>query len=326
MQSFLGGTTYILNVFFFLEYKTLVGIATVYRVFICSQTAFFSHMNQKLQLALMAKRMSYTVAFKLSVIEFVEKIGNRQAGREFGVNKKLVRDWRKKKSKLSTLPRATRLQHVGVTLHWPKLKSRLHEWVLDKRVNGIGVSGTIIRLKAKAMAKEMSPEDVEAFTGSPPWLYSFMKRKGLVVRQKTKIAQRLSHEFEEKLISFQKMIIRKRKRNGYKLQQLGNMDETPMNFDMPPSRTVNPIGEKSILIKTTGNEKNHFTVVLACLVDCTKLKPMIIFKRKTMPKEAIPPGVIVHVQSKGGIDEVGMKLWIEKVWECHLGGCLKKKA
>ena len=78
-----------------------------------------------------------------------------------------------------------------------------------------------------------------------------------------------------------------RKKNKYSLQQIGNMDETPMNFDMPPSRTVNTAGEKSILIKTTGNEKNHFTVVLACLANGTKLKPKIMFKRKTMPKEDI---------------------------------------
>lgn len=58
------------------------------------------------------------------------------------------------------------------------------------------------------------------------------------------------------------------------------MDETPMNFDMPPSCTVNTAGEKSILIKTTGNENNHFTVVLTCLVDSTELKPMITFKWK----------------------------------------------
>ena len=49
------------------------------------------------------------------------------------------------------------------------------------------------------------------------------------------------------------MIIRMRRHN-YDLQQIGNMDETPMNFDMPPTHTVNPSGEKTILIKTTGNE------------------------------------------------------------------------
>ena len=117
-------------------------------------------------------------------------------------------------------------------------------------------------------------------------------------------------------------MIRLRKKNDYDLQQIGNMDETPMNFDMPPSRTVNTAGEKSIIIKTTGNEKNHFTVVLACLADGTKLKPMIILKRKTMPKDEIPPEV---VHEMGWMDENGMQLWI-KVWKCRPGGLIRKKA
>ena len=97
-------------------------------------------------------------------------------------------------------------------------------------------------------------------------------------------------------------------------------------FDMPPSRTVNPAGEKTVLINTTGIEKNHFTVVLACLADGTKLKPMIIFKRKTMPREDIPSEILVHFHDKGWMYENGMKLWIQKVWETRPGGLLKKNA
>ena len=112
------------------------------------------------------------------------------------------------------------------------------------------------------------------------------------------------------------------------------MDETPMNFDMPPSHTVNPVGEKTVLIKTTGNENSRFAVVLACLSrwhqaeadDGTKLKLMIIFKRKTMPMEDIPPGVFVHVHKMGWMEERGMLLWIEKVWESRPGQLLGKKS
>ena len=104
-------------------------------------------------------------------------------------------------------------------------------------------------------------------------------------------------------------------KSNYEMQQIGNMDETLLNFDMLPSRTVNPAGEKTVLIKTTGtgNKINYFTVVLACLADGTKLTPMIIYKRKTMPREDIPSGILVHVHQKGWIDENGMKLWIQKV-------------
>ena len=193
-------------------------------------------------------------------------------------------------------------------------------------MNGIGLSGTMIRLKAKLMTQDMPPDQVEGFTASTSWLYRFMKRKGLVVRQKNKIAQRLLQEFEDKIIAFQGMIIRMRQEKNYDMQQIGNMDETSMNFDMPPSRTVNSVGEKTIMIKTTGNEKKRFTVVLACLADGTKLKPMLIFKRNTMPKEPIPPRVLIHVHDKGWMDEQGMLLWIKKVWECCPGHLLNKKS
>ena len=76
-----------------------------------------------------------------------------------------------------------------------------------------------------------------------------------------------------------------------------------MNFDMPLSHTVNPVGEKFIVIRTTGNEKNHFRVVLLCLTDGIKLKSIVIFKSKTMPKETIAPGVVIHIREKGWKDK-----------------------
>ena len=57
-------------------------------------------------------------------------------------------------------------------------------------------------------------------------------------------------------------------------------------------------GAKTVAVKTTGHEKTHFTVVLVCCADGTKLPCMIIFKRKTFPKEKFPSGVIVHVHEK----------------------------
>lgn len=276
-------------------------------------------------MATKSKRLSYTVGFKLKVIEFAEKNSNRSAQRQFDVNEKLVRDWRKKKVELESLPKSRRSQRVGAKPHWPELEEKLHEWVLEKRMNGIGLSGTMVRLKAKSMAREL-PDLAVGFTGCTSWLHRFMNRKKLTMRQKTKIAQRLPEEFEESIVNFQRMLIRMRQKNGYEINQVGNMDETPMNFDMPPTRTMNSSGDKTVLIKTTGNEKSHFTVVLACLADGTRLKPMIIFKRKTMPKEYIPPEVLVHVHEKGWMDETGMKLWIDKVWKCRQGGLLKKKS
>lgn len=45
-----------------------------------------------------------------------------------------------------------------------------------------------------------------------------------------------------------------------------------------------------------------------------------------MPKEQIPPGVLVHVCGEGWMEEEGMLLWIKKVCKCRPGHLAKKKA
>ena len=79
-----------------------------------------------------------------------------------------------------------------------------------------------------------------------------------------------------------------------------------------PNRTIHNTGEKTIRIRTTGNEKNRVIVVSACAGDASKLRPMVIFKRKTLPKVANKHGVVIAAQEKGWMDTEGMKLWIDK--------------
>lgn len=57
-------------------------------------------------------------------------------------------------------------------------------------------------------------------------------------------------------------------------------------------------GEKTIKICTTGNKNNQVTVVLACRGDGSKIKPMVIFKRKTVPKINNKHGVIMSAQER----------------------------
>ena len=104
------------------------------------------------------------------------------------------------------------------------------------------------------------------------------------------------------------------------------MDESPIQFDMPSNRTVSTIGEKTVKIRTTGNEKNRLTVVLACAGDGSKLKPLVIFKRKTMPKIQNKHGVVVAVQEQGWMDSEIIKIWIEKVWHCQIGGLSRQRS
>lgn len=93
-----------------------------------------------------------------------------------------------------------------------------------------------------------------------------------------------------------------------------NTDQTLLTFDMPFTSTVDIRGTKTVQLNTTKQEKNLFTLMLACTADGGKLPPYIIFKRKTLPKVTWPTGIIIHCQDKGWMDESLTKDWIKTVW------------
>ena len=90
-----------------------------------------------------------------------------------------------------------------------------------------------------------------------------MRRHGLALRQKTKIAQKLPKGLGEKINLFHTFIINLRKQNNFELSQIGNMNETPKSFDLPASRTIDTKRKRTVQIRTTGHEKTHFTAVLS---------------------------------------------------------------
>lgn len=173
------------------------------------------------------------------------------------------------------------------------------EWVLEQREKGFPVSRGAVKVKALREARNRNISQAE-FKASYGWCRRMMRRCGLSLRRRTTIAQKLSSNYTEKLIEFQKHVIKMRKLHNYPLCAMGKADETPVYFDMPGATTVHPRGQKTVTIRTSGNEKLRVSVMLAALADGTKLPPFVILKRKQMPKEHLPKGTIfVRCQEKG---------------------------
>ncbi|KAK7921805.1 hypothetical protein WMY93_008707 [Mugilogobius chulae] len=120
---------------------------------------------------------------------------------------------------------------------------------------------------------------------------------------RTSLCQQLPSDYEEKLTNFRKFTQAKIAEYLIGPDDIVNMDEVPLTFDMPLTRTVNKKGESSVTLKTTGHERTHFTCVLSCTASGLKLPPMVIFKRMTMPKEKLPKGIVVKVNTKGWMIE-----------------------
>ena len=96
-------------------------------------------------------------------------------------------------------------------------------------------------------------------------------------------------------------------------------------FDCPANRTVDETGTKTVSILTTVHEKMTFTCILACAANGDQLKPLIIFKRKTLPKGNFPSDVVVCANEKGWMNENIMFEWIEKVWQRRKGSFFDRK-
>lgn len=110
----------------------------------------------------------------------------------------LVRDWKRKQEKLKVLPK-NKCADRGKPCLWPDLEREVRNWIDNQRQSGYIVTRNLIRLQARSYA-------------SVGWLNWFMKRNGLVLRQKTKISQKLPHDFENKIISFHSFVINQRKK------------------------------------------------------------------------------------------------------------------
>jgi len=265
-------------------------------------------------------RKSYCAATKLKIVEFAEINGNRAASREFNVGESSVREWRKIKELLKIM-KTTKRARRGRGAFWPEIEEDVKEWILELRKVGRKVSTTSIKLKAKSVAEKY---EIPNFRGSDRWCNRFMHRNRFSVRAVTSVGQTLPLDWKEKSELFYCYLNDKKK--GVNHQAIGNMDEVNMCFDMPGNFTVEQKGTEDVKINTTGAEKCSFTVVLSVTADGGKLPPMVIFKRKTIPKEKFPKGIFVQANEKGWMNGEMFKMWLEEIWRKRPGSFFKSKS
>ncbi|KAG8229125.1 hypothetical protein J437_LFUL009714 [Ladona fulva] len=191
----------------------------------------------------------------------------------------------------------------------PTVEKKLYDLVVKEREKGMRISTIRVLQESKRIAQEDNIEDFKAY---PSWVFGFMRRNNLSVRSSTSVGQKLPSDWEAKVAKFRLYL--KKNLCGVDFQHFGNMDEVPVSFNMPASRTVNLKGAKEVSVTTTGHERSNFTVVLCVTAYGSKLPPMVIFKRKTIPKGCESKDVIVTANQKGWRNSEVMKFWLNNVW------------
>ena len=221
---------------------------------------------------------SYTIAFKLKVIDYAVLHGNHKASRDFKVDRKRIREWRQNEKSLRAHDQRSKRKNLngqGRAIEFPDIDDQVHSWVTERREAGCRVTGGAIRKEALRLHRLKGSQSFKASDG---WYDKFMKRYNLAQRRQTHMSQKKEEELSEKMSNFLRFVIKLRKSKGYELSEIGNMDETPIWMDMPGNYTIEPRGTKTVSLVTTGHEKTRFTVKLAAMADGTKLKPLVLFK------------------------------------------------
>lgn len=270
-------------------------------------------------------RSSYSVEFKLRVVEHAKTNSLRRTAIHYGLNETQVRRWKKDSDNLQEIAAAVPAKsrkhfYKNRKAKYRVLEQEIKAWVLEKRSAGHQISGTRIMLQARKFAME---RDISEFKGSPKWVYNFMKRNNFVRRATTSTGQKLPDDWEIKAAAFRGFV--SRNKEDLPLDRIANMDEVPVTFDLPSNFTIEKRGTSDVKINTTGNEKAKFTVVLCATADGGKLPAYVIFRRKTIPAIKVPPNIVLSANSKSCMDSVETQLWAEKIWNKRKNTFFDKK-
>lgn len=163
-------------------------------------------------------------------------------------------------------------------------------------------------IQRKAL-EEIRADGDEQFKASNCWVQNFMRRNKLSVRRPTSVGQPQPPDCVQKIASFLTFV--REATAEISPQDVGNMDEVPVPFDLFYGRTVALKGSDCVKIDTTGHEKAYFTVVLCVTATGEKLPPTLIFKKKTHSERRFPswrrdqsqPQRLDERECHGGVDK-----------------------
>ncbi|CAM9986755.1 unnamed protein product, partial [Pylaiella littoralis] len=151
------------------------------------------------------------------------------------------------------------------------------------------------------------------------WYRRFRKRRGFSIRRRTSVGQKLPTGHEGMAwATLMKLRAALLKRAGEIYEERHpNMDQTPVQHEMPVETTLEKRGAKDARISTggTSKEKEGFTLCLAVMANGSRVPQRIIFKGTPF----IPPTKSGKGKStqprKGWCDARECTLWISESWK-----------
>ncbi|KAF0709454.1 Aste57867_5919 [Aphanomyces stellatus] len=192
-------------------------------------------------------------------------------------------------------------RHLGTgTTLTVEAEENLAKWVHSMRNDGVPVTYHMLRVMALDAAQDQGLSTTE-FRAGWHWVHGFKRRHGLSLRARTRVGQQTPQDGEDVMAAFAERI-----RNIMKTESIDvvyNADQTAVNYEYLPTKTLNKKGEGTVWVRCGGKTKDRMTAML--LGDSSgKKHPLFLVLRTT--KSKVKSVVQENLQLRQGF---GKRLW-----------------
>ncbi|RHY03750.1 hypothetical protein DYB36_009671 [Aphanomyces astaci] len=146
-------------------------------------------------------------------------------------------------------------------------EEQLARWVHGMRKDGIPITYNMLQIMALETAIDVGLSEDE-FKGGWHWIQGFKRRHGLTFRAKTRIGQDSNQDGADTLSAFSERVLLTAIAND--VQVIYNADQTAVNYEYLPTKTLNAAKEDTVWVKCGGKTKERATAIL--LADSTGRK------------------------------------------------------
>ncbi|RQM26912.1 hypothetical protein B5M09_001718 [Aphanomyces astaci] len=179
-------------------------------------------------------------------------------------------------------------------------EEQLAQWVLDMRKDGVPVTQAMLRVMALEAAIDLGIEDHEFLAGWH-WIHGFKRRHGLSLRSRTRIGQDSPDDGVAALEAFSARV--RALVLEHDIDLVYNADQTGVNYEYLPTKTLNTAGDKTVWVKCGGKTKERVTAMLLADSNGTKLPLFLVLRTAKSKVEAV---VKENLTQRHGF---GMTVW-----------------
>lgn len=224
------------------------------------------------------KRAVLTLEKKLEIIEALKKGATAVTlSVQFNVPRTTINDLKKKSteieqyaSQMESLDGRTKQRKTMKGAANEALDTALYLWFIQKRSEGVPLSGPIVAEKALFFNTKLNGDP--SFKASCGWLDNFKNRHG--IRELNIEGEKMSAACMETVNAFKVKFQQMMDDNGFSRDQVYNADETGLNYKALPTKTLAALSEKyapgfkmqkqriTAMVCANASGKNRFPLLL----------------------------------------------------------------